>query len=124
MSTMMCRGIRGATTADANTKEAIVQATKELLQTLATTNGVQEDQVASILFTTTQDLTAEFPAVAARQMGWTNAPLLCGHEMDVPDGTPSVIRVLMLVNTSKRAQDIFHKYLKGAQHLRERGTAL
>ena len=121
---MMCRGIRGATTADANTKEAIVQATKELLRTLTTANGVQEDQVASIFFTTTQDLTAEFPAVAARQIGWNDTPLLCGHEMNVPDGTPSVIRVLMLVNTSKRARDISHKYLKGAQNLRERGADL
>ena len=121
MSNTMCRGIRGATTAEANTKEAIIQATQDLFQQMITANDVQEEQVAAVFFTTTRDLTAEFPAVAARQFGWTNTALLCGHEMDIGDATPSVIRILMLVNTEKQPKDLVHVYSKGARNLRNRG---
>ena len=117
------RGIRGATTAVANTKEAILEATGELLRRLVDANDVEPDDVAAVTFTTTRDLNAEFPAVAAReQMGWEYVALMCGHEMDVPDAQPHCIRVLMLVNTEKSAQEISNVYLRGAVNLRDRGV--
>ena len=81
---MVCRGIRGATTADENSKEAIIEATKELLAGIVEANSFNTEDVAATFFTTTQDLNAEFPAVGARQMGWVDVPLMCGHEMNVP----------------------------------------
>ena len=93
------RGIRGATTADANTKKAILGATRELLEEMVKINEIEVDDVAATIFTTTEDLNAEFPALAARQMGWNGVALMCGHEMRVPDALPSCIRVLLLVNT-------------------------
>lgn len=116
-----CRGIRGATTAEANTREAILDATRELLAALVEANDVRVEDIAAVWFTTTPDLNAEFPALAARQMGWEHTALLCGHEMAVPDGLPRCIRVLMLVNTEKRPEDLRHIYLRGAQALRRRG---
>ena len=115
---MKCRGIRGATTVDANTREDILAATRELLQQMVQANGVQEEDVASILFTTTSDLNAEFPAAAARELGLSHAPLLCGHEIDVPGSLTMCLRVLLLFNTEKSAQDIDHIYIKGAKNLR------
>jgi chorismate mutase len=115
---MWCRGIRGATTVDSNTREAILAATSELLQKMIQDNGVVKEQVASILFTTTADLNAEFPAQAARRIGWSEVALLCGHEMNVPGGLARCLRILMLVNTDKRPQEIVHVYIKGAQGLR------
>ena len=115
------RGIRGATTAAENTKEAILEATTELIRSLVEANGIDLDDVAATLITTTRDLNAEFPALAARRMGWTNAALLCGHEMQVPDALPNCIRILMLVNTDKGPQDLAHVYLREAENLRNRG---
>ena len=119
---MVCRGIRGATTADENTKEAILEVTKELLAAIVEANGIDTQDIAATFFTTTQDLNAEFPAVGARQMGWVDVPLMCGHEMNVPDGQPMCIRVLVLVNTEKSQQEMSHVYLKGAIGLRNRGA--
>lgn len=113
-----CRGIRGATTADENSREAILAATREMLQQLIAANGIEEDDVASAVFTTTGDLDAEFPAVAARELGWTNTALMCGHEMNVPGSLQSCIRVLIHWNTSRRADEIVHVYLRGARSLR------
>ena len=115
------RGLRGATTADSNTKEAILEATKELLGELAAANDLKTNDIAAVFFTTTQDLNAEFPAVAARQMGWEHAALMCGHEMNVPDGQSKCIRVLILLNTDKAPQELKTRYLKGAKNLRKRG---
>jgi len=115
---MWCRGIRGATTADANTREDIVVATKELLQEMISANGVQEEDVAFILFTTTQDLNAEFPAAAARELGLNTAPLLCGHEMNVLGSLPMCLRILILFNTEKSSDEIMHIYIRGATGLR------
>ncbi|MFH1140775.1 MAG: chorismate mutase [Chloroflexota bacterium] len=120
--TLMCRGVRGATTARANAKEAILEATREMLEQLVKANGLQEDSIAAAIFTTTRDLNAEFPAVAARLMGWRDVALLDAHEMDVPDGLPSCIRVLVLVNTDKQAHELVNVYLRGAANLRARGT--
>ena len=118
------RGIRGATTADDNSKEAIVEATGELLEKLVQANQVEADDVAAAIFSTTPDLNAEFPAVAARtKLGWTYVALMCGHEMAVPDAQSQVIRVLVLVNTDKTAQELSNIYLKGAVNLRARGVA-
>jgi chorismate mutase len=115
---MRCRGIRGATTVDANTREAIFQATRELLSQMVLANDVQPDEVASVFFTTTRDLNADFPALAAREMGWNDVALLCAHEMDVPGSLPMCLRILLHVNTEKRAEEIVHVYLRGARALR------
>jgi len=115
---MRCRGIRGAITVAANTREDILAATQELLRRMIEANGVEAEEVASILFTTTPDLNAEFPAVAARRLGWSEVALLCGHEMDVSGSLPKCLRILMLVNTERRAGEIVHVYLKEAENLR------
>ena len=115
------RGIRGATTTDSNTKEAILEATKELLENLIEANDIETDDIASAVFTTTPDLNAEFPAVAARQIGWEYVALMCGHEMTVPDALSQCIRVLILMNTDKPPQELHNVYLRGAVNLRGRG---
>jgi len=81
-------------------------------------NQIRPEDVASVFFTTTPDLTAEFPAVAARQMGWDHVALLCGHEMNVPGSLPMCLRILLHVNTEKRPEEIVHVYLRGARALR------
>ena len=119
--TMLCRGVRGATAADENTKEAILEATTELLQELAAANDIDPDYIAGIWLTTTPDLNAEFPAVAARiGMGWTHAALMSGHEMAVPDAQERCIRALILLNTEKKPEEINFVYLRGAVNLRGR----
>ena len=117
MSARVC-GIRGATTVQENTPDAILDATTELLTELMRANGFQAGDVASAFFTTTRDLNAEFPAVAANRMGWTDAALLCGHEMDVPGSLAMCLRVLLHVNTQKQQRDVKHVYLRGAKALR------
>ena len=118
---LACRGIRGATTVGDNTKDAIVAGTKELLNELIKANNIQQEQVATAIFTTTLDLHAEFPAVAARQIGWTDVALLCSHEMDVPDALPRCIRILLLVNTTRPPKEMSNIYLREAVNLRARG---
>jgi len=115
---MLCRGIRGATTVAANTPEEIIQATTELLIAMLEANAVKADDIASAIFTTTPDLTAEFPAVAARRLGWNEVALLCGHEMNVPGALPMCLRILLHVNTERRAPDMVHVYLRDARALR------
>jgi len=116
---VVCRGIRGATTVEANTAEDILEGTSQMLRALIELNGLQDpDQIASAVFTTTTDLTATFPAIAARDLGWTEVPLLCAHEMDVPGALSKAVRVLLHVNTSRPASEIRHVYLKGAISLR------
>ena len=116
---MWCRGIRGATSVAANTREDILAATKELLQKMIESNQLQKESVACVFLTTTPDLDAEFPALAARQLGWTDVALLCGHEMNVPGGFPRCLRILILVNTEKRADEIAHIYIRGTEVLRQ-----
>ena len=113
-----CRGLRGATTVEANAREAILEATAELLAELMRANDLQIEDVASALFTTTRDLTAEFPAVAANRMGFSDTALLCGHEMDVPGSLPMCLRILLHVNTEKAPHELVHVYLRGAKALR------
>jgi len=114
----LCRGVRGATTVEENTSEAILRETRKLLALMIRLNGIQPEDVASAIFTTTSDLNAEYPALAARQLGWTDTALLCGHEMNVPHGLPMCIRILVHWNTDKPAGDIRHVYLKQARSLR------
>ena len=115
---MPVRGIRGATTVSSNSKDEIIEAARELLSAMIDANGIDPDDVASAFFTTTPDLNAEFPAVAARQMGWTFVPLLCGHEMAVPGSLPQCLRILLHLNTEKGAHDVTHIYIRGARTLR------
>lgn len=115
---MLTRGVRGATTAQANTREAILEATSELLNAMVEANGIQLDDVASAIFTSSPDINAEFPALAARQMGWTHVALLCGHEMAVPGSLRMCLRILLHINTEKPASDLVHVYLRGAKVLR------
>jgi chorismate mutase len=81
-------------------------------------NGVQVEDVASVFFTTTPDLNAEFPALAGRQMGWHDVAILCGHEMNVPGSLRRCLRILLHVNTDKQADQIVHVYLRDARALR------
>ena len=115
---MLVRGIRGATTVPANTREAILQATDGLLAAIVRANDIRRDHVASIIFTTTPDLNAEFPAVAAREAGWTDVALECVHEMNVPGSLAKCLRILMHVNTETPLTEIKHVYLHGARVLR------
>ncbi len=115
---MLTRGVRGATTVKANTREAILDATTELLTAMVDANGISAEDVASAFFTSSPDLNAEFPALAARQIGWTDVALLCGHEMQVPGSLTQCLRILLHVNTEKKASEIVHVYLHGARVLR------
>jgi chorismate mutase len=113
-----CRGIRGATTAVANTAEDILEVTEELMRVVIALNQLDPEHVASVIFTTTPDLTATFPALAARAIGWTEVPLMCAHEMAVPGSLQKCVRVMIHVNTTRSAAEIKHVYLKGARELR------
>src|SRR5258706_9449972 len=94
-----CRGVRGATTVEANTQEMILVATRELLGEIVSANAIAPEDIASVLFTLTPDLNAEYPAAAAREVGWMDVPLMCAQEIDKPDALPRTIRVLILWNT-------------------------
>jgi len=113
------RGVRGATTASENTREAVLEATRELLQEVLRVNEITDpEDIASILFTTTPDLTATFPAEAAREIGLQLVPLLCASEIAVPGRLQKCVRVLFHINTTKSLKDIVHVYLREAKSLR------
>ena len=115
---MPCHGVRGATTADANTSEEILKATRQLLALMIRQNDIRHEDVASAIFTTTTDLDAEFPALAARQLNWLNVALMCTHELDVPGSLRRCIRILLHWNTDTPADEIVHVYIKDAAGLR------
>jgi chorismate mutase len=115
---LMCRGVRGATTVTSNDRDEILEATRELLNMMVRLNKIEIDDVASMYLTTTEDLDSTYPAFAARQLGWFDLALLCGHEMKVPDGLPHCIRVLIHWNTTKLPAEIGHVYLRDAKSLR------
>ena len=115
---MKCRGVRGATTVDSNTREEILQATRQLLALMIRANGIEPDDVAQAIFTSTFDLNAEFPALAARQLGWLDVPLLCTHEIDVPGSLRRCIRILVTWNTDRPQSEVRHIYIKDAVRLR------
>ncbi len=113
-----CRGVRGATTADANTREDILAAARQLLALMIRLNDIDKTDVASAVFTTTRDLDAEFPALAARQLGWLEVPLICTHEISVPGSLSRCVRILVHWNTPKPQDAIRHVYIKDAVRLR------
>ena len=115
---MYCRGIRGATTVEHNTREEILAATTEMLQILIQRNALQAEDIASAIFSVTDDLDAEFPALAARKLGWTEVALMCSREIPVPHSLGKCIRVLLHVNTTRSAAEIQHVYIHGAVTLR------
>ena len=112
------RALRGATTVEANEPNAIVAGTAELLREILNRNEVQPDDVVSVLFTATDDLSAEFPAVAARSVGLAEVPLMCAREMPVPGSVRRCIRVMMHLYTKRTVQELEHVYLHGASRLR------
>ena len=116
---MPIRGIRGATTVDADEPDLILQATRELLEEiLAENQDMRTEDIASALFTVTDDLASTFPAQGARQMGWGLVPMLCAREIPVPNSLPRVIRVLVHWNTELPQDQITHVYLREAVKLR------
>jgi chorismate mutase len=115
---MYCRGVRGATTVESNSRDDILSSTRQLLALMIRLNGIEPQDVGSALFSTTVDLDAEFPALAARQLGWLEVPLLCTHELDVPGSLRKCIRVLLNWNTDKTQHEVTHVYIKEAVRLR------
>jgi chorismate mutase len=114
----MMRGIRGATTVRSNTSSDILSATRQLLEVMIRDNGLEAEGIASIFFSVTSDLDADFPAKSARELGLTNVALLCMTEIDVPGSLRLCIRVLIHANTEVSASEICHVYLNGAVALR------
>lgn len=119
----MIRGIRGAIDVPQNDGAMIREATGRLLSELSEANGFRTEDIAGVLFTATPDLDAEYPARAARDLGWTDVPLLCAQEIAKPDGLPRTIRVLVTVETALRQNEIVHLYLGGTACLRPDKTA-
>ena len=115
---MYCRGIRGATTVEQNTREEILAGTTELLELLIERNDLQPEDISSAIFSVTHDLDAAFPAVSARKLGWTDVALMCAHEIPVPNSLNRCIRVLIHVNTTRSAAEMQHVYIKDAVNLR------
>ena len=115
---MVTRGIRGATTVERNDRDAILKGTRELLEVLVRLNGLRPEELAYVWFTVTPDLDAEFPAFAARELGWTEVPLMCGREIPVPGALAQCIRVLVSWNTAKSQREVRHAFLRGAKALR------
>ena len=115
---MATRGIRGATTVERNDRDDILRATRELLEVLVRLNGLRPEDIAYVWFTVTPDLDAEFPAFAARELGWTEVPLMCGREIPVPGAIVGCIRVLVDWNTAKTQREVRHAFLHRARELR------
>lgn len=115
---MYCRGVRGATTVESDSRDEILASTRQLLALMIRLNGIEPQDVGSAIFTTTEDVNAEFPALAARQLGWLEVPLLCTHELNVPGSLPKCIRILLNWNTPKTQHEITHVYIKDAVKLR------
>jgi chorismate mutase len=113
------RALRGATTVDADTAERLTERVMVLLEAMLERNGVHHDDLVSIVFTATDDLHSAFPAAAARKLGLGDVPLLCARELDVVDGTPRCVRVLMHLLTDRSRSDLRHVYLEGAKGLRD-----
>ena len=111
--------LRGATTVDADTRAAVLERTTELLAALLDRNGVEHDQLVSVIFTATKDIHSEFPALAARGLGLGDIPLLCARELDVTGGNPRTIRVLVHCYSTRARASLRHVYLHRARHLRD-----
>jgi len=114
----MVRAIRGAITVEENNYCEIIDATKEILEEIVNKNDLNQDDIISVIFSVTKDLDAAFPAVAARQLGWTDVALMCTNEIQVPGSLEKCIRALVHINSDKNKNEIKHIYLKGARALR------
>ena len=114
----VCRGVRGATTVSTNSRDEILRATRQMLALMIRRNGIDPTDISSAIFTVTSDLDAEFPALAARQLGWLEVPMLCGYEIRVPGSLPLCIRVLVHWITDKKQSEIEHIYIHDAIRLR------
>ncbi len=112
------RGIRGAIKVKENSKKCILASTTELLQKITDENRIDPSDIAGVMFTATTDLNAEFPAYAARELGWTMVPLMCASEINVAESMKSVIRVMVIVNTDKEQKDIRHQYIGETRRFR------
>ena len=113
------RGVRGASTVPENSRDAIMDATEELLDEMVSANDINSEDIAAVYFTLTSDLNAEFPAVAARErLGWRLVPLINSIEIDRPGSMPKCVRILMYLNTDKSQEEIKHIYLRDAVVLR------
>ena len=119
MSSALVRALRGATTCDADTPEEIAAATQELIMVMMERNGLLHDDVISVLFTTSTDLTSTFPATTARVIGFGDVPLICASEIAVPGAMAHCIRIIMHVYTTRTRDEIHHIYLRQAQSLRD-----
>ena len=115
------RAIRGATTSKNNTKDSIIEATKELLSQMIESNSIELENISFTIFTTTKDLNAEFPALAARLLGWKDIALMCANEIDVPGAQKLCIRILLTINTEKSQKELINVYLRDAVNLKSRG---
>ncbi len=113
------RAVRGATTVDADTPEVIGERVVALLRQILDRNGLEEDDIISILFTATEDIVSTFPATAARSMGLGAVPLICARELSITGSVPRCIRVMLHVTTDRTRDEIHHVYLEGAQGLRD-----
>jgi chorismate mutase len=118
LSTLTVRAIRGAIQVDATDRDAILEGTAELVAAVMSRNDLASDDVISVLFTVTPDLTAEFPALAARKTGFHAVPLMCATEIPVPGAMPRVVRLMAHVDTDRPRSEIQHVYLRGAAALR------
>ena len=116
---MSFRALRGATTIDEDTPEQISERVVELLGAMMTLNAVEHDDLISVLFTATDDIHSMFPALAARQIGWGDVPLLCARELDITGATPLCIRVLVHLMSERGRGELHHVYLHGARGLRD-----
>ncbi|MGJ6963194.1 chorismate mutase [Streptosporangium sp. G11] len=114
----MIRAIRGAIQVGANDRDEILSGVTELVTEVMGRNRLTTDDVISVIFTATPDLTAEFPALAARKLGFHDVPLICASEIDVPGALPRVVRLMAHVDVERSRQDIQHVYLRGAVALR------
>lgn len=114
----MVRAIRGATTINENNAEEIYKATTELLREMISQNDIGKEDIISVIFSVTSDINAAFPAVAARQMGWTKTAMMCTYEIDVPGSLRKCIRVMMHIETGKDNSDLKYIYLRDAKRLR------
>ena len=119
MGQVMLRGIRGATTANSNTSQEIISATRDLVLEMVSENCIEKENIAAVYFSVSPDLNAAFPAEAAREIGWKDVPLFCSVEIDVPHALQKCIRIMMLVNTDRGQKEIKHTYLRDARKLRE-----
>ncbi|GAA3240441.1 chorismate mutase [Actinocorallia longicatena] len=115
---MAVRALRGATQVEADDRDEILAATAELITEVMRRNSLTTDDVISVIFTATPDLTSEFPALAARKLGFSEVPLICACELDVPHALPRVIRLMAHIETDRPRSEMNHVYLRGATALR------